>query len=139
MLAKANPSDHELKQILKAAKTIAVVGLSANRARDSHRVSSYMQSAGYRIIPVNPALSEVLGEKCYPDLASIPLPVDIVNVFRRSDFVPPIAEEAAAIKAKVLWMQLGVSNAQAAATAEAAGLAVVQDSCIKVCHRRMLA
>jgi uncharacterized protein len=122
------------KELLKEAKTIAVVGLSSNPDRPSYRVSRYLKEHGYKIIPVNPALKEALGEKAYPSLKEIPEKVDIVDVFRRSEDVPLVAEEAIAIKAKVLWMQEGVINDTAAGKAEAAGLKVVMDRCIMVAH-----
>lgn len=132
------PDDRVLKELLQNTNTIAVVGLSPKPQRDSHMVAAYMQKAGYRIIPVNPAESQVLGEKCYPDLESIPEPVDLVDVFRRSQFVPPIAEGAVNIKAKALWLQRGVRHDQAAETAARAGLVVVQDLCLKIEHARLL-
>lgn len=122
--------------ILRRSKTIAVVGLSNQRSRPSYGVSQYMQSMGYRIIPVNPAETEVLGEKAYATLDEIPERVDIVNVFRRSEFVPEIVDAAIRIGAKCVWMQEGVVNEEAAATARAAGLAVVMDRCILTEHRR---
>jgi uncharacterized protein len=124
-------------EILRMARTIAVVGLSHKRMRPSYSVSEYMQSAGYRIIPVNPAETEVLGEKAYPDLASIPEPVDVVNVFRRSEFVGPIVDAAIRIGAKAVWMQEGVIDEVAAEKAKAAGLAVVMDRCILKEHRKL--
>ena len=114
-----------------------MVGLSGKRFRPSYGVSEYMQRAGYRIIPVNPGETEVLGEKCYPDLDSIPGPVDIVDIFRRSEFVPEIVEAAIRKGAKVIWMQEGVVHEAAARRAEAAGLAVVMDRCILKDHRRL--
>ena len=123
---------------LRAAKTIAVVGLSGRRYRPSHGVAEYLQRAGYRVIPVNPHETEVLGEKAYPDLASVPLPVDIVDIFRRSEHVPEIVEEAIRIGAKMVWMQEGVIHEQAAHSALAAGLKVVMDRCILKEHRRLL-
>jgi uncharacterized protein len=126
------PSD-----ILRNAKTIAVVGLSSKKNRPSFGVSQYMQNAGYRIIPVNPTETEVLGEKAYPDLDSIPEPVDIVNIFRRSESVPPIVDGAIRIGAKAVWMQQGVVHQEAAKKAREAGLAVVMDSCVLQVHRRM--
>lgn len=123
--------------ILRSAHTIAVVGLSSRRFRPSYGVSEYMQRAGYRIIPVNPNESEILGEKCYPDLESIPEPVDIVDIFRRSEFVPDIVEAAIRIGAKVIWMQEGVVHEEAARRAEAAGLTVIMDRCILKDHRRL--
>ena len=125
-------------EILRAYRTIAVVGLSNDRRRDSHSVSQYMQAAGYRIIPVNPEESEVLGEKAYPDLASIPEPIEIVDIFRRPEYVPAIVDQAIAIGAKVVWMQQGIVNEAAAAKARAAGLEVVMDACIRTEHRRMM-
>ena len=119
-----------IPEILKTYRTIAVVGLSSRRLRPSYGVSEHMQSAGYRVIPVNPNETEVLGEKAYPDLASIPVPVDIVNVFRQSSFVPEVVDEAIRIGAKAVWMQEGVVHLDAARKAEAAGLAVVMDRCI---------
>ena len=125
-------------QLLKNAKTIAVVGLSNHRWRPSYGVSEYMQSAGYRIIPVNPAETEILGEKAYASLDAIPEPVDIVDIFRRSEFVPDIVDAAIRIHAKCVWMQEGVVHEEAAAKARAAGLEVVMDSCILKEHRKML-
>jgi uncharacterized protein len=123
-------------RILQSAKTIAVVGLSSNPMRASHGVAEYLKAAGYRIIPVNPNEREVLGEKAYARLEDVPEPVDIVDVFRRAEDVPPVAESAIGIGAKVLWMQLGIENAMAAEKARAAGLVVVEDSCLMVEHRR---
>ena len=125
-----------IEQILKSAKTIAVVGLSSNKFRPSYGVSQYMQEQGYRIIPVNPAESEVLGEKCYTTLAAVPEPVDIVDIFRRSEFVSAIVDEAIQIGAKCIWMQEDVVNEEAAAKARAAGLDVVMDRCILKDHRQ---
>ena len=112
---------------LRNSKTIAVVGLSDNPARDSHRVSSYMQSQGYRIIPVNPMIEEALGEKSYPDLKSVPEPIDMVDIFRRSELVPPVVDEAIDVGVKYIWMQDGVVNPEAAAKAEAAGIPVIMN------------
>ena len=127
----------QLRRILKECKTIAVVGLSANDMRPSYFAAKYMQIHGYRIIPVNPNYDEILGEKCYPDLLSIPEPVDIVDLFQRADRVMPLAEQAIAIKAKVLWMQLGVINEEAAKLASDAGLEVVMDRCVKIEYARL--
>lgn len=132
------PDDRALNELLQNTKTIAVVGLSPKPQRDSHMVAAYMQKAGYRIIPVNPVESQVLGQTCYPDLESIPEPIDMVDVFRRSEFVPPIAEQAIKINAKALWLQLGVRHDQAAEKAAQAGLVVVQDLCLKVEHSRLM-
>ena len=112
---------------LRNSKTIAVVGLSNNPERDSFRVTSYMQSQGYRIIPVNPMIEEALGEKSYPDLKSVPEPIDMVDVFRRSEQVPPVVEEAIEVGVKYIWMQDGVINEEAKAKAEAAGIPVIMD------------
>ena len=126
-----------IAELLTSAKTIAVVGLSSRRARPSYSVSEYMQSAGYRIIPVNPQESEVLGEKAYPDLDSVPVPVDIVEIFRRSEFVPELVEAAIRIGAKAVWMQEEVVHEEAAERARAAGRTVVMDRCILKEHRKM--
>ena len=123
--------------ILLDSHTIAVVGLSGKRYRPSYGVAEYMQKAGYRIIPVNPRESQILGEKCYPDLESIPEAVDIVNIFRRPEFVPAIVEAAIRKGAKAIWMQEGVVHEEAARQAEAAGLAVIMARCILKDHRRL--
>jgi predicted CoA-binding protein len=127
----------ELRRILKQNHTIAVVGLSSQWFRPSFFAAKYLQEHGYRVIPVNPAHSEVLGEKCYASVREIPEKVDVVDVFRKPEDVPPIAEEAIAIGAKVLWMQLGVVNEQAARLARAAGLDVVMNRCMKIEHARL--
>ncbi len=126
-------------EILRKYRTIAVVGLSSDEARDSHGVSKYMQDAGYHIVPVNPEETEVLGEKAHPTVASIPAPPEIVNVFRRPEAVPNVVDDAIAAGAKVVWMQEGIVNEEAAAKARAAGLEVVMDRCIRSEHRRMAA
>ena len=123
-------------ELLKKYRTIAVVGLSSNPMRPSHGVTEYMQSAGYRTIPVNPNETEVLGEKSYARLEDVSEKIDIVNVFRRAEEVPPVVESAIRIGAKAVWMQLGVENEQAAEKARAAGLVVIEDACILVEHRR---
>lgn len=123
-------------EILKSCRTIAVVGLSGNRFRPSYDVAAYMQAAGYRIIPVNPGESEILGERCYATLGEIPERVDCVNVFRRPEFVPEIVEAAIAIGAKAVWLQLEVVHAEAAERGRAAGLRVVEDRCLLIEHRR---
>lgn len=129
--------DDPIRSLLTASRTIAVVGCSADPGRDSHRVAAYLLRAGYRIIPVNPGQHEILGERCYPDLSSIPdeLAIDIVDVFRRPEHVPPIAEQAIARGARALWLQLGVSNPPAERRAAEAGLQVVADRCLKVEHQ----
>jgi hypothetical protein len=129
--------DALLAEMFSEARTIAVVGLSHKKFRASYGVSEYMQSAGFRIIPVNPQESEVLGEKSYASLAEIPEKVDIVDIFRRSEFVPEIVDEAIRIGARWIWMQEGVIHEDAAAKARAAGLVVVMDRCILKDHRRL--
>jgi len=126
-----------IRDLLTGAKTIAVVGCSANPDRDSHRVAAYLQRAGYRIIPVNPGHDEILGHRAYPDLTSIPdeVSIDIVDVFRRPEHVPPIAEAAISRGARALWLQLGVANREAERRAADAGLMVVSDRCMKVEHQ----
>lgn len=123
-------------EILKNYKTIAVVGLSSNSARPSFEVTAYIQSAGYKIIPVNPNEREVLGEKSYARLEDVTAKIEIVDVFRRAEDVPPVVESAIAVGAKVVWMQLGIENVEAAERAWAAWLVVVEDACILVEHRR---
>jgi uncharacterized protein len=126
-----------IANLLRATHTIAVVGLSDKRWRPSHGVSEYMQQAGYRIIPVNPSLSEVLGEKCYPAVSAVPEAIDIVNIFRRSEFVPGIVEEAIRVGAKAVWMQEGVVHERAAKRAREAGMVVVMDRCLLKEHRKL--
>jgi len=125
-----NPPLEAIRAILHSARSIAVVGLSDKAERPSHRVAAYLQQAGYRILPVNPALTEVLGERCWPTVADLPEAVDVVCIFRRSEEVPPIVEEAIALGAKGVWMQDGVVHAPAAARARAAGLQVVMNDCL---------
>jgi len=127
-----------LRRILATSRVIAVVGLSGNWYRPSYFAAKYMQEHGYRIIPVNPNYPEVLGEKCYPDVASIPERIDVVDCFRKPDEMPPLAREAVAKGAKVLWMQLGIHNDEAAGIANAAGLDVVQNRCVKIEHARIM-
>ena len=126
-----------LRRILRTSRTIAIVGLSADWFRPSYFAAKYLQEHGYRIIPVNPRYTEILGERCHATLTTIDVPVDIVDVFRRTEDVLPIAEQAIAIGAKCLWQQIGVRNEQAAALAAAAGLEVVMDRCIKIEHGRL--
>jgi uncharacterized protein len=132
----AKPAADAILEILENHKTIAVVGLSSNPARPSFEVTEYMQSAGYRIIPVNPNEREVLGEKSYARLEDVPGKVEIVDVFRRAEDMPAVIDSAIAVDAKVVWMQLGIENAEAAERARAAGLVVVEDACLLVEHRR---
>jgi uncharacterized protein len=134
-MAFENPSPEERKTILEEAKTIAVVGLSDNPERTSYMVSQAMQNRGYRIIPVNPMVKEVLGEKAVGSLAELTEPVDIINVFRRSEQIMPVAEDAVKYgKAKVFWLQQGIYNEEAAQYCKEHGITVVMDSCIKVDH-----
>ena len=135
----ANPADdiNSLRRILKDNRVLAIVGLSANWHRPSYFAAKYMLEHGYRVIPVNPQYTEVLGQKCYASLREIPDKVDLVDVFRKSADVMPVAEDAIAIGARVLWQQLGVVNAQAAAAARAAGLEAVMDRCVKIEHGRL--
>jgi hypothetical protein len=130
-------SNDAIADILKKYKTIAVVGLSSNPQRPSFGVAQYIQSAGYRIIHVNPNETEVLGEKSYPRLEAIPKsqPIEIVDIFRRSEDVPPVVDSAITVGAKIIWMQQGIENQNAAAKARAAGLFVVEDACILIEHR----
>jgi predicted CoA-binding protein len=132
------PSDQQIKELLQKARTIAVVGLSSSRFRASYGVSQYMQSAGYRIIPVNPNEEQVLGEKAYARLEDVPEKVDVVDVFRRSEFVPAVVDSAIRIGARAIWMQEGVADEAAAERARAAGLFVVMDTCILKEHRRLM-
>jgi predicted CoA-binding protein len=126
-----------IHELLDQAKTIAVVGLSGRRSRPSYGVAEYLQSTGYRIIPVNPRETEVLGEKAYPDLASVPEPIDIVDIFRRPEFVPEVVDEAIRVGAKAVWMQEGIVHEEAAQRARAAGLDVVMDRCILKEHQKL--
>ena len=132
------PSDDEVKKLLRGARTIAVVGLSSNKFRPSYGVTQYMQSAGYKIIPVNPNEREVLGEKAYARLEDVPEKIDIVDIFRRSEFVPEIVGAAIRVGARAIWMQEGVADEAAARRAREAGLFVIMDSCIFMEHRRLL-
>jgi hypothetical protein len=134
MMNGAPPSGDSVLEILKASKTIAVVGLSSRRMRPSYGVAEYMQSAGYRIVPVNPNETEVLGEKSYARLEDIPERIDIVDIFRRSEYVPDIVESAIRVGTRAVWMQEGVSHAAAAERARQAGLFVIEDSCILKQH-----
>jgi len=126
-----------LKRILTENKTIAVAGLSAKWNRPSHFAAKYMKEHGYKIIPVNPAYEEILGERCYPSLLDIPEPVDIVDIFRHPKDIPPIVEDAIKIGAKVVWMQLTVEHEEAAKRAREAGLEVVMNRCVKIEHGRL--
>jgi predicted CoA-binding protein len=133
------PSDAELRSILGDAKTIAVVGLSSNPFRDSFEVAEYLQAKGYRIVPVNPNETEVLGERAYPSLLDVPegVRIDVVDVFRRAADTPPVAEQAVQVGAKVLWLQDGIVNEDARRIAEEGGLTVIMGVCIRRTNRRL--
>lgn len=131
-------NDQAMKAILQSTRTIASVGLSSNPGKESHGIAAYLMQQGYRVIPVNPTASEILGEKSYPDLVSIPEKIDVVQIFRRPEDVPPIAEEAIQVGAKVVWMQEGIVNEEAAQKARQAGLQVVMDACMRATHRRLI-
>ncbi|HEY4716749.1 MAG TPA: CoA-binding protein [bacterium] len=126
-----------ITKILKEFRTIAVVGLSPKADRPSYRVADYLKRQGYKIIPVNPNVTEILGEKCYPALSAIPEKVDVVDIFRKSGDVPPIVDEAIRIRAKAVWMQEEIINEDAAKKAESAGLLVVMDRCMLKEHRKL--
>ena len=132
----ASSTPDPITHLLRQSKTIAVVGLSSNPARPSHQVAAYLQSAGYRIIPINPNESEVLGEKSYSRLEDVPEPIDIVDVFRRPANVPPIADSAIAIHAKALWLQQQITHPASAEKARAAGLLVIEDACLLIEHKK---
>ena len=128
-----------VRKILESTKTIAVVGLSNKPDRDSHEIAGYLQEAGYRIIPVNPTIQETLGEKAYKSLRDVPQRIDVVQIFRRPEEVPAIVDDAIAIGAKVVWMQPGTENEEAAERAEAAGLKAVMGACMRSVHRTLFA
>jgi uncharacterized protein len=129
-----NPSDAEIKQLLSSASTIAVVGASSDSDRSSNGVMWRLLQLGYRVIPVNPNETEVLGQKAYASLSDVPVPIDIVDVFRRAEFTPAVADEAVKVHAKALWLQQGIWSEDAAARAKAGGLTVVMDACIGTVH-----
>ncbi len=130
-------TDENLSRILINSRRVAVVGMSPKPSRPSNQVAAYLMAAGFEVIPVNPGQNIIMGLKCYPDLESIPGQVDIVDVFRRPAEVPAIVDSTLKIKAPVLWLQLGVSHAEAALRAQAAGLTVIMDRCLKVEHQRL--
>lgn len=130
-------SDQELAALLQSATTIAVVGLSPKEGRPSNLVARYLQYQGYRIVPVNPGQSRILGERCYPELQEVPERIDIVNIFRRAEAVPPIVEQAIAAEAGAIWMQQGIISPEAAEMARGAGLRCIMDACIKIEHSRL--
>ncbi|HLM91048.1 MAG TPA: CoA-binding protein [Thermoplasmata archaeon] len=133
------PPDEELRRVLTTARTVAIVGLSDKPERDSHETARYLKSQGFRVVPVNPVAPAILGERSYPTLTEVPseIRIDIVDVFRRSDQVPPIVDEAIARRVPVVWMALGVEHAGASAKARAAGLTVYENLCIMAQHRRL--
>jgi predicted CoA-binding protein len=133
-MAHQNPSDQELKQLLTDATTIAMVGASSNPEKASYGIMQRLQKSGYRVIPVNPRETEILGERAYPSLIDVPERIDIVDVFRRAEDTPGIADEAVTIGAKVLWLQTGIVSEDAAGRATKGGLAVVMDACIAATH-----
>jgi len=130
--------DQKKSQVLKDCKTVAVVGLSDNPQRASHRIGDYLQKQGYRVVPVNPNLETVLGEKAYPDLKSIPFPIDVVDIFRKPEEVDAVVAEALAINPQAIWLQLGLSSTVGQAKAEEQGCAFIEDCCMMVEHRRLL-
>lgn len=132
------PDTDTMHHIMESSKTVAVVGASPRKSRAGHYVPAYMQRHGYRIVPVNPHHDELLGEKCYPHLSVVPDPIDLVLVFRRPEYTPPIVEDAIEIGAKAVWLQLGIYNKQAQQTAQIAKLPFVMDACIMVEHRRLM-
>jgi predicted CoA-binding protein len=136
-MAHSNPTDEELRQLLTSATTIAMVGASSNPEKASYGIMRQLQQAGYRVIPVNPKETEILGERAYPSLLDVPERIDIVDVFRRSEDTPAITDEAVTIGAKALWLQAGIANEDAAARAIAGGLIVVMDRCLGATHARL--
>lgn len=130
----AEKPESEVTQILQNYRVVAVVGLSSDPGRPSYQVAQYLQHHGYRIIPVNPGCQEILGEKCYPGLKDIPFPVEVVDIFRKVEAIPAIVDEAIALGAKAIWLQLGLEQPQAAQKARQAGLQVVQNRCMKIDH-----
>lgn len=131
-------NDQMMKELLLSSKTIASVGLSSNQQKESYGIALYLKEQGYRIIPVNPTANEIFGEKAYPDLSSIPEKVDIVQVFRKPEDVPPVVDEAIKIGAKAVWMQEGITHEESAQKARDAGLQVVMDACMRGTHRRLV-
>ena len=136
-LPENNPADAEIAQILQQAKTIAVVGISHKEDRDSHKVAKYLKEHGYKMIPVNPKYTEVLGEKCYPSLQDVPERIDIADLFRNLEAIPGIVQEAIDAGVGTVWLQLGLAHNEAARQAEAAGLRVVMNKCTKIEHSRL--
>ncbi len=133
-----NPDDETIRTLLRSAKNIAVVGCSPKPDRTSHQIAAFLLAQGYNMIPVHPQAESILWQKCYPTLADIPVPVDIVDVFRKPEFTPPIAEAAVAIGAKSLWLQLGIANEESWRIATEGGLTCIMDRCIAVMYRQLL-
>ena len=137
-MAEQNPKEEDIKRILTTYKRIAVVGMSKNQEKDAHNIPMYLKREGYEIIPVNPTATEIEGMKAYPSLSSVPFDFDVVQIFRPSADVPPIVDQAIKTKAKVIWMQLGIGNEEAAKKARAAGKTVIQNRCMMVEHMRLV-
>ena len=137
-MTESNPTDEEIRQILRTARRIAVVGMSKDPQKDAHRIPMYLREVGYEIIPVNPTTAEIAGMKSFTSLSDIPLDFEIVEIFRPSEAVPPIVDEALRTKAKVIWLQPGIRNKGATEKARRAGKTVVQDRCMMVEHSRLL-
>ena len=131
-------NDQDLKEILQSGRTIASVGLSSNPQKESYGIASYLKQQGYHVIPVNPTADEIMGEKSYPDLQSVPEKIDVVQVFRKPEDVPPVVDDAIQAGAKVVWMQEGIVNEEAAQKARQAGLQVVMDACMRSAHRKLI-
>jgi predicted CoA-binding protein len=130
--------DNELRQILKTIRTVASVGVSSSEEKPSYWIFNYLKEHGYQMIPVNPTASEILGQKTYPDLVTIPKKIEVVQVFRKPEDVPPVVEQAIKVGAKIVWMQKGIINEEAARNAESAGLKVVMNRCMMETHQRLL-
>lgn len=133
-----DPSEADLRALLQRTRTIAVVGMSKNPEKDAHTVPRFLMEKGYEVIPVNPTATEILGLRCYPSLREVPKPIDLVNVFRPSEDVPPVVQDAIAVRAKALWLQLGIRHDASAEQARKAGLVVVQDRCMRVDWQRLM-
>jgi predicted CoA-binding protein len=136
-MPRENATSEEIAGILRSARTVAVVGLSNDPGRDSHRIAAYLQAHGYRIFPINPKVEQVLGEKAYPDLKSVPEKIDVVDIFRKPAAIPAVVDEAISVGAKTVWMQLGLAHNEAADKARQAGLEVVMNKCMMVEHRKL--
>ena len=132
-----NPPPEKIRAILENHKIVAIVGLSPKPERDSHKVAKYLKAHHYKVVPINPGQKEILGETCYPNLKDIPFPIGIVNIFRKPEAIPPIVDDAIAIGAKVVWMQLGIVHNGASEKAREAGLEVIMSKCIKIEHMNM--